>query len=263
MRFIMFITLKGFFRDRLVHGLLIALVFFAAIPSLSNLSMRQVTELSITLSLSMISVLQLVLAVFLGGTSLWKDIERRYAFSLLALPFSRGRYLLGKFFAVALFTLGVAVVLGSVTCAVVTIAAASYPPDRPIVWWNLLLAIGFDACKYILLSSFAFLFATVSSSFFLPVLGTLAVFLIGSSSQGALDYLGSSEAAKMAPLFKQTVSYLYYLVPNFSAFDLKVNAIYGISVSGRGAAMTLLYFAAYLGSVISLAMLCFSRKEMK
>jgi len=263
MWFVMYTSLKGFFRDRLAHGLLVSLVFFAAIPSLSNLSMRQVTELSLTLSLSFISMLQLALALFLGGTSLWKDIERRYTFSVLSLPLSRGRYVLGKFCAVALFTFGVAVILGCATWGVVTIAAAGYPPDRPVVWSNVALAIGFDACKYILLSSLAFLLATVSTSFFLPILGTLALYLVGSASQGALDYMNSAEAVKMAPLFKQTVSVLYYLIPNFSAFDLKVNAIYGIPVNAGGAALTMLYGVTYLGATLSLAILCFSRREMK
>ena len=79
------ITLKGIFRDRVFHGILMAALILPLVPSISQLSMRQVTELSITLSLSLISFILLLLAVFLGGTSLWKDMERRYTFSVLSL----------------------------------------------------------------------------------------------------------------------------------------------------------------------------------
>jgi len=73
------------------------------IPSIAELSMRQSTELAITLSLSLISLIQLLLAIFLGATSIWKDIERRYTFSVLSLPISRSAFLAGRFFAIALF----------------------------------------------------------------------------------------------------------------------------------------------------------------
>jgi len=92
---IMQITLKGIFRDRVFQGIMALGVLFLFIPSAASLSMRQVTELSITLSLSLISFILLLLAVFLGATSIWKDMERRYTFSVLSLPLSRSSYLWG------------------------------------------------------------------------------------------------------------------------------------------------------------------------
>src|SRR5512135_2342994 len=91
------ITLRGIFRDRVFQGIIMTALIFFAIPTVSSLSMRQVTELSMTLSLSLISFILLLLSVFLGGTSIWKDIERRYTYGVLGLPIPRGRYLLGKF----------------------------------------------------------------------------------------------------------------------------------------------------------------------
>ncbi|HCB31456.1 MAG TPA: hypothetical protein DEP50_12775, partial [Acinetobacter lwoffii] len=70
------ITLKGIFRDRIFQGIMALAVLFLLIPFAASLSMRQTTELSITLSLSLISFIMLLLAVFLGATSIWKDIER-------------------------------------------------------------------------------------------------------------------------------------------------------------------------------------------
>src|SRR5512147_2633812 len=96
------ITFKGIFRDRIFKGIAICSFFFLLIPSVTSLSMRQVTELSINLSLSLISFMLLLLSVFLGGTSLWKDMERRYSYSVLGLPVSRTSYLLGKFFGIGL-----------------------------------------------------------------------------------------------------------------------------------------------------------------
>jgi len=92
-----------------------------------------VTELSITLSLSLISFILLLLAVFVGGTSLWKDMERRYSFSVLGLPVSRSAYLLGKFAASVALILATLLFLGLVAYLVVWWASQIYPPQRPIV----------------------------------------------------------------------------------------------------------------------------------
>src|SRR5262245_15416142 len=185
------VTLKGIFRDRVFHGILMAALILPLVPSISQLSMRQVTELSITLSLSLISFILLLLAVFLGATSLWKDMERRYTFSVLSLPITRTSYLLGRFFGVALFLLLTALLLGGVAACVVLFVSGNFPPDRPIVWMNIVWAVFFDACKYILLVAVAVLFSTVSTSFFLPIFGTISAFLVGSASQQVYDYVHS------------------------------------------------------------------------
>lgn len=257
------ITLKGIFRDRVFQGIMVTACAFLLIPGIAALSMRQVTELALTLSLSTISFIMLLLSVFLGGTSLWKDIERRYTFSVLGLPLSRQSYLLGRFGGTALFVLLATIVLGIASCAVVAFTSAMYPPDRPVMWSTLLLCIFFDALKYILLIAVAFLFSTVSTSFFLPVFGTIATFLAGGVTQQVYEYVQSPTSKNLSPAVKQIASGLYYLLPNFSAFDLKVNAIYGLPVPVGGLLLTVAYFVVYLGILLSLATVIFMRREMR
>lgn len=260
---IMAITLKGIFRDRVFHGIIVVALLLPLIPVISQLSMRQVTELSITLSLSLISCIMLLLAVFLGGTALWKDIERRYTYSVLSLPFTRSSYLLGRFCGTALFMLLASLVLGSVAILVVWLVSTGVPPDRPVVWGNFILAVFFDAVKYILLVAIAVLFATVSSSFFLPIFGTISAFFVGSSSQQVYDYVNSPQAKSTSLFLRKFTSMLYYFLPNFSAFDLKVNAIYGLPLRTNGILLSICYAVIYGGIVLALAATIFTRREMK
>jgi ABC-type transport system involved in multi-copper enzyme maturation permease subunit len=257
------ITLKGIFRDRVFQGIMVTACAFLLIPVIASLSMRQVTELSLTLSLSLISFILLLLAVFLGGTSLWKDIERRYTFSVLGLPLSRQSYLLGRFCGTGLFVLLAAVVLGVAAIAVVMYASTLYPSERPIVWTNVSLCILFDALKYILLIAVAFLFSTVSTSFFLPVFGTIATFLAGGVTQQVYEFVNSPAGRNIPPFVKHLATYLYYVLPNFGAFDLKVNAIYGLPLPTNGLFLTAAYFVLYLGLLLSLAAAIFARREMR
>ena len=261
---IMQITLKGIFRDRVFQGIMALAVLFLFIPSAASLSMRQVTELSITLSLSLISFISLLLSVFLGATSVWKDMERRYTFSVLSLPISRASYLLGRFFGLALFLILTSAVLGMTACLAIKVASGMYPPARPIVWEYLVLAVLFATLKYILLIAVAMLLSVVSTSFFLPIFGTICIFLASGITQQVYEYVTSpSSAQAVSPYIKSAASAVYYILPNLSGFDLKVNAIYSIAPNIQGLGLTAAYFVAYTAILLGVAALLFGRREMK
>ncbi len=258
------ITLKGIFRDRVFQGIMALAVLFLFIPSVASLSMRQVTELSITLSLSLISFILLLLAVFLGATSLWKDMERRYTFSVLSLPISRSSYLMGRFLGLTLFLILTSAVLGTVACLVIKIASGIYPSERPIVWAYLVLAIVFATIKYILLVAVALLLSTVSTSLFLPIFGTISTFLASGVTQQVYEYTHSQEATHaVSPFSKYIASLVYYLLPNLAGFDLNVNAIYSIAPNLPGLGLTIAYFIVYTVILMGLASLLFGLREMK
>lgn len=256
-------TLKGVFRDRVFWGILVVALLFLLIPGASTLSMRQVVELSITLSLSLVSFVLFLLAIFLGAPLLWRDMEKRYTFSLLGLPLSRSAYLLGKFTAVATFLTLVVVAFVPMIAAIVHYAAAVSPPDRPVVWANLGWALAFILLKYLLLVAIGFLFASVSTSFFLPIFGTISTFFAASVSQEVYDYLQGPAAQIHSPLLQKSVTLFYYLIPNLSAFDLKAQAIYGLPLAASTLALTLLYWTVYTAIVLTLAAILFSRREVK
>lgn len=258
------ITLKGIFRDRIFQGIMVLVLLFLAIPSAASLSMRQMTELSITLSLSLLSFILLLLAVFLGGTTLWKDIERRYTFSVLSLPIARHTYIIGRFAGVAFFLLLVSFVLGVLACIVIKVASLGYPPSRPLRWDIIVAAIAFEAFKNILLVAVAMLLSAFSTSFFLPVFGTVGIYLAGNVTQQVNDYLKSPVGMKdVDPLLRQLAEWIYYVIPNLSGFNLKVNAIYALPLSFGGIAFTLVYGCCYAVMLLAAASIVFSRREMK
>lgn len=256
-------TLRGIFRDRVFQGIIALAVLFLFIPSVASLSMRQVTELSITLSLSLITFILLLLSVFLGGTSLWRDMERRYTFSVLSLPLSRTSYLLGRFLGMVLFLVLTSAFLGTMASLSIKFSATLYPAERPVEWGLLALTLVFIIFKYILLIGVALLLSTVSTSFFLPIFGTICVFLASGVTQQVYEYVNSAAAQTITPFFKIIVGLVYYLLPNLSGFDLKVNAIYGIAPNGIGLVVTAAYFFAYTLILLGASAQLFNRREMK
>ena len=260
---LMYVTWKWTLRDRILHSMLgVSLLLLLLIPSFSMFSMRQVQELSITLSLSAVSFVLLVLAILLGGSSIWRDLEKRYAGSVLGMPISRGAFVVGKFAGIACLLFSCALLLGAASFIVVSVTSTLHPSDVRVNWLNLGAAVFFDALKYVLLAAWALLFSVLSTSFFLPFFGTISIFLAGSASQEVYEYVSGEFGRTMAPAFKGVVQAMYYLLPNFSAFNLKVHAVYALPLSAGGLLYTLGYFLVYTALLITVSIWIFSRRDL-
>lgn len=250
-------------RDRLLHLLFsLGLLALLLVPAFSMFTLRQVQELSMTLCLSTLSFLLLVVTVLTGASSIWRDVEKRYTSSLLGLPVSRTAFVLGKFCAISLLLAGLALLFGLASMVVVKVMAAYYPPDRAMIWGNFAAAVCADFLKSVMLLSLAFLFSAVSTSFYFPFLGAVAVFLAGSGSQEVYEFVNGAYGEKIAPVSKAVIKVVYFLLPNFSAFDLKAQAIYGLPLVAGTVALTFLYFVSYTGIILCLAVWSFSRREL-
>ena len=256
-------TLRSIVRDRVLHALLIAAaLIFLLVPVFSSFSMRQSQELSITLALSSLSFILLVFSVLYGASSIWRDIEKRYTSSLLGLPLSRGDYLVGKFLGIALFLLCATALLAAVSCVVISVGATQYQADIPVSWPAVMTAILGSGLKYILLMAVALLFSSLSTSFFLPVFGVLGIYFAGSASQEVMEYTSGEFGRQMAPISKFLIHVVYYLIPNLSAFDFHVEAIYALPIAMERLAVMLIYFVIYTAIVIALATLSFGKREL-
>ncbi len=181
---------------------------------------------------------------------------------MLGLPLSRRAYLLGKFFGIALFLLGCTLLLGLASAVAIHFSALQYPSQRPVIWSNLAVAVVGDGLRYVLLAAFALLFSALSTSFFLPIFGTIAVYFAGTASQQVMEYVSGEVGQKMPALFKLLVKGIYYVVPNLSAFNFNVQAIYGLPISPADIGYTLLYFLVYTTILLSVAAWAFGRREL-
>lgn len=256
-------TLKGFIRDRLFQILFAcALLIFISVPALSLFSMRQVQELSVTLSLSAISIVLLILTVILGSSSVWRDLDRRYLVSILGLPVSRTAYVLGKFVSIMIFIMFGCILLGLVASASIAIASAQYPSDVPVRWMYIFIAILMDGLKYVLVAAIAVLFSVLSTSFYFPFIATLVMYFCGSASQAVYEYINSDYSKSISSASKLVISSVYYFIPNFAAFDFKVQAVYPLNVPMQSILFTSIYFLFYTIIVLMIAVWSFNRREL-
>lgn len=257
------VHLKSIFRDRLLYAVFgVAIVMLLSVLALSSFSMRQVQELAITFTLSTISAVLLVVSLLLGASSIWRDIEKRYTSGLLALPISRSEYVLSKFFSCVIFLVVCSVILGLCGGFVIYVASSTYPSDVPIHWMNIFLAMLGILQKYVLLTAITILFSSISTSFYLPFFSGLVVYLCGTSSQEVFEYVTGGFGVDISPVILHAVKIFYYLLPNFSAFNLQVYAVYGLDIPIDGLLLTPLYFILYVSILLPVAIFSFNRREL-
>ena len=96
-------TFRESVRDRVLYNLIFfALLMMAAAVFVGQISIGIERLVIVNLGLSAISLLGLVMSVFIGVGLVYKEIERRTLYSILAKPVRRWEFLTGKYLGLLL-----------------------------------------------------------------------------------------------------------------------------------------------------------------
>ena len=257
------VAIKGGIRDRVLAAMLVVgLLLLLSTPIVALFSMRQVLALAASYSLSIISLTGLVLTLFLAMGMLARDLEQRSVYTVCSLPISRSAYLLGKFLGLAILILLALAILGCFSGGALLALDRLYPPERPFAWDAFFVGLWFQYWVLLLMAGITVLFSTVATSTFLPLALSVGIYFASYSTE-AVRYFVHSAAGRegLGPAIRAVGSAVYWLLPNFSAFDLKTEIVYGLEVSGKALLLTQVYGVAYLGVLLLLATVAFGRRE--
>jgi len=258
------LVILGIVRDKVLRVVFLSgLLLLLLAPFFSMFSMRQIQELLVTVSLSWVSLTLLLVALILGSSSVWRDIERRWLFSTFGLPIERSTYLFSKITAIFISLAIAGLFLGVIGAGLITIVGSQYSTALDFSWFKYSYAVIFITLKYMLLAAISVFFSSVSTSFFLPIFGSLGVFLAGSASQGVLDYLTSPTSEPLAASTLIFAKFLYYLLPNFSIFDFTTQAVYGLQITSSQLSLGVVYFLIYTAIIICVSVMTLTHRELK
>ena len=117
-------TFREAVRDRVLYGVIGAasavLLFTLA---LAELSLDQQRRVVLDVGLASISIFSIVVAVFLGSSLLYKEIERKTLYVILPKPIRRHEFLLGKYVGIAITALVFVCAMGAIQLWVTSIQA--------------------------------------------------------------------------------------------------------------------------------------------
>src|SRR5205085_944308 len=95
---IAFNTFREAVRDRVLYNLIVFAVLVAGSALLfGQISVEIERIVVINLGLSAISIFGIVISIFIGIGLVWKEIERRTLYTVLAHPLRRWEFLTGKY----------------------------------------------------------------------------------------------------------------------------------------------------------------------
>jgi len=248
-------TFRESVRDRVLYNLIFfALVMIAAAVIVGKISIGVEHEVIINLGLTAISLFGLVMAIFIGVALVYKEIEKRTLYSLLAKPVRRWQFLIGKYFGLLLtLTVNTAVMSAGIFVALLYVNHKLVRSDA-----HILVAVYFILLQLALITAIALFFSCFST----PMLSTIFTlgFYVAGTFAGDIRGVGTLTGSLT---LKIVTSMIYYLLPNFSNFNVIAVTAHGIAVPKVLIALNTAYAVIYIGAVLLAASAIFSNRNLK
>ncbi len=268
MRVILHVAINVF-RESVRDKILYNLVFFAVMLMGTSFLIGQLTagqdvKIIKDLGLAAIATFGLLIAVFIGIGLVWKEVERRSIYSLLSKPIRRSEFILGKYAGLVLTLLVNVAVMTLALYAVLAYMNTQFPEAVRNAWPapatdpRMLQAIVLIAVELFLVTAIALFFSTFSNPFLSAVL-TLGLWVIGHFNADLRNF----QAVVDSPAAVYMTRGLYYVLPNFSAFDVKAQVVHALPVSLGYMATTAAYGLVYVTMLLVASMVIFSRRDFK
>jgi len=217
-------TFRENIRDRVLYNLILfALVMILASLLLGQLTLGNEDKVILDVGLSSISLFGTVIAVLIGIGLVYKELEKRTVYALLAKPVHRHELLLGKYLGLletllvnlAVMTAGLELVL----CFTGAGARAGYLRLLPAVYLIFL--------SQALVTALALLFSTFST----PALSALFTLTLWIAGHFGPDLVRFGSLTRSAPV-QSMCRFLYYVIPNFSNFQIIDSRVIASDVPG-------------------------------
>lgn len=252
-------------RDRILYSLvLFAILLIVAAVVVGQLTGGEDIKIIKDLGLAAIAVFGLLMAIFIGVGLVWKDVERRSIYSLLSKPIRRWEFVVGKFCGLALTLLVNVAVMTAVYYLVLAYMGSQATPFQRLAWLAptvdpmLMVAIGLIVMELTLVTALALFFSTITG----PFLSALLTFGLWVAGHFNADLRALETFVDSAPI-TLIGDVLYFVLPNFAAFDVKAPVVYGQPVPVAYVATTVLYGLVYAAFVLLATVAVFQRRDFK
>ncbi len=243
------------FRESVRDKVLYVLLFFAAVVILGSrlmgwISIGQDVKIVKDVCLAATSVFGMLIAVFVGTSLVYKEIDKRTLYTIISQPMHRYEFVLGKYLGLMALLAVVVGTMAAVSSAYVWIIGG----ELESVFFQAILLIYW---KLLLVTAIAVLFSAVTS----PILGAIIVFTIyvfGHATGILRDLPPQFDDHPMKPVLET----VYYFLPNLANLDIAREAANGVAVSGAYIGYALVYGLIYTALVLVLAAFAFEGKDV-
>lgn len=245
-------TFREGIRDRLFFAVGIFAVFVLGSSLLIGpLSLGEQVRITQDIGLAAISVMSLMIAVLVGTSIVYREIDKRTIYTVISKPVERWQFIVGKF-------LGLAATVSLLICGMTLLfvlinlsVARSFNPQ-------ILVAVFLTWMELLLLTALSVLMSTLAS----PILGaifSLLLYVIGHASADIKDLAVrfGSGAVRVA------ADTVYYAIPNLEYLNVRSKVTHGVDIDLAYVAFASSYALLYALAFLIIAVLVFERKEFR
>ena len=242
-------TFREAIRDRILYLLLVfSLVLIGASRLLSLITVGNEEKIIKDLGLSAVAVFGVLTSVFVGVSLVFKEIERRTLYTVLASPVRRWHFVAGKYVGL-LALLAVHVALMSAALLLLLLVRGEAP-------WSLIPAIVLVFVQLAVVTAFAVLFSSFTNPI-LSAVGTLAIYVTGQLSW-SFALLGH----RLPPgPGRWACAAVHWLLPNLDRLDITAHVVHGLPLPAGYVPVRILYGLCYSVAILLLACVVFERRE--
>lgn len=243
-------TYRESIRDRVLLTLIVfAMVVMGGARVIQPVALGEADKIVKDLGLSAITLFCVLIAVLVGGRIVFKEVERRTIYLVLARPVRRMEFILGKYFGL-MGVLGTSLVLMTIGFYLVLLTSGMGTP------LNLLWAVLMTWFELVLLTAVAVMFSTLVT----PVAGavfTLAVYVIGHGTP-LLKQLAAMSPSKV---IDGIGLFLYYVLPNLTNFNIRGEVVHGVLLNPEALLLSVAYALVYTATLLLISIAAFGRKD--
>ncbi len=243
-------TFREAVRDKVLVTLLVfALLVMGSAKVIQPLAMGEEAKVIKDLGLSAITLFGVLIAVLVGGRLVYKEVDKRTIYIVLAKPVRRWEFIVGKYLGLMAVLLASMAVMTAGFYIIMLLTGIRLSA-------TLLLAVLMTAFELSVLTAVAIFFSTFVTPIASAVF-TFAVYFVGHLTQD----LRLLAAMSPSPLVKVVTQVLYYILPNLANFNVRGEVVHDVVLSPQTLAISVLYGLVYTATMLLIAVLVFNRKD--
>ena len=243
-------TFRESIRDKVLVTLIIFAVFvMGSARVIQPLALGEEAKIIKDVGLSAITLFSVLIAVLIGGRIVYREVEKRTIYIILARPVRRWEFILGKYLGLMAVLFVSLVVMTAAFIAILFILGVA-----PQLY--LLLAVLATFFELVVLTAVAVLFSTFST----PITGavfTFAVYFVGHLSRD----LKLLAAMSPSPIVKAMSYVFYYVLPNLNNFNVRGEVVHDALLNPQALVLSALYAVVYTATALFISIGIFSRKD--
>jgi ABC-type transport system involved in multi-copper enzyme maturation permease subunit len=243
-------TFKEAIRDKILLSIaIIGFLLLASSRIFIPISIGQAAKIIKDFGISLVEIFGVLIVIFVGSRIFHQEIERKTIFSIMSKPVSSLEFVTGKFLGLYYLI----VIVQFLLFAIFLIFSKLYLKTIDIYLLNVLYFFLFE---FLLLDALVIFLSCFMSPLTSGIISLLLFFIAHLTF-----YLRTLTQILRIPALAVILNFLYYILPNFSVFNVKATVVYHLPLTINSYILAFSYSLLYSLILIIFSSFLYGRKE--